>query len=106
MVAMDVSQFILANLPAILCLLAGFTLVVVEMFIPGFGLPGISGIILLVVGVVLKARSPLEALIIAAAIILLLCIALSIALRSAARGRLSRSSLILSDVSKGDDFLH
>ena len=102
MVAMDVSQFILANLPAILCLLAGFTLVVVEMFIPGFGLPGISGIILLVVGVVLKARSPLEALIIAAAIILLLCIALSIALRSAARGRLSRSSLILSDVSKGD----
>ena len=50
MVAMDVSQFILANLPAILCLLAGFTLVVVEMFIPGFGLPGISGIILLVVG--------------------------------------------------------
>ncbi len=99
---MDISQFILANLPAILCLLAGFALVVVEMFIPGFGLPGISGIILLVVGVVLKARSWLEGLIIAAVIILLLCVALSIALRSASRGRLSRSSLILSDVSAGD----
>lgn len=96
------SQFIVANLPAIICLIAGFVLVVIEMFIPGFGLPGISGIILLIVGVALKARSPLEALIIAASIILLLCIALSFALRSAARGRLSRSSLILSDVSKGN----
>ena len=81
------------NLPAILCLMFGFVLVVVEMFVPGFGLPGISGIILLVIGVALKARSPLEALIIAAVIILLLCVALSISLRSAATGRLSRSSL-------------
>ncbi len=96
------SQFILANLPAILCLMFGFVLVVVEMFVPGFGLPGISGIILLVIGVALKARSPLEALIIAAAIILLLCVALSISLRSAAKGRLSRSSLVLSDVLKGN----
>ena len=97
----QLSQFILENLPAILCLMSGFVLVVVEMFIPGFGLPGISGIILLVVGVALKARSPLEALIIASVIILLLCVALSISLRSAAKGRLSRSSLVLSDVLDG-----
>lgn len=103
MVGMEaLSQFILENLPAILCLMFGFVLVVVEMFVPGFGLPGISGIILLVIGVALKARSPLEALIIAAVIILLLCVALSISLRSAAKGRLSRSSLVLSDVLKGD----
>lgn len=102
MVGMEqLSQFILENLPAILCLMSGFVLVVVEMFIPGFGLPGISGIILLVVGVALKARSPLEALIIASVIILLLCVALSISLRSAAKGRLSRSSLVLSDVLDG-----
>lgn len=98
----ELSQFILQNLPAILCLISGFALVVVEMFIPGFGLPGISGIILLVVGVALKANSALEALIIAAVIILLLCVALSISLRSAAKGRLSRSSLVLSDVLKGN----
>lgn len=98
----ELSQFIMANLPAIICLISGFVLVVVEMFVPGFGLPGISGIILLVVGVALKATSPLEALIIAAAIILLLCVALSISLRSAAKGRLSRSSLVLSDVLKGN----
>ena len=73
----QLSQFILENLPAILCLMSGFVLVVVEMFIPGFGLPGISGIILL------------------------LCVALSISLRSAAKGRLSRSSLVLSDVLDG-----
>ena len=102
MVGMEaLSQFILENLPAILCLIFGFALVVVEMFVPGFGLPGISGIILLVVGVALKAGSPLEAVITAAAIILLLCVALSISLRSAAKGRLSRSSLVLGDVLKG-----
>ena len=82
----ELSQFILQNLPAILCLISGFALVVVEMFIPGFGLPGISGIILLVVGVALKANSALEALIIAEVIILLLCVALSISLQAPPRG--------------------
>ena len=88
----------LANLPALLCILSGFLLIVVEMFIPGFGLPGISGIILLIVGISLKASSPMEALIIAAVVIGLLCIAFSISLRSAAKGRLSKSPLVLNDV--------
>lgn len=94
----QIGMFFTSNLPAILCLLGGFVLVVIEMFIPGFGVPGISGIILLVIGVTLKAASPMEGLAIAAVIILLLCIAFSISLRSAAKGRLSKSSLVLNDV--------
>ena len=49
----DVLAFILANLPLIICLIAGVALLVVEVFVPGFGLPGISGMVLLVAGVAL-----------------------------------------------------
>lgn len=90
-----VSQAIIANLPAVILLVIGFVLVVVEMYVPGFGLPGISGIACLVVGVILKANNALEALIMAVVIIALLCIALSISIHSASKGRLAKSKLIL-----------
>ncbi len=93
-----VSAFILANLPAIICIVVGFALVVLEIFIPGFGAPGIIGIILLIVGIVLKANSVFEGLIWSISIIAILCIVLSIALRSASHGRLSKSPLVLNEV--------
>ena len=34
-------------LPAVLCLLFGSGLVILEVLLPGFGLPGVSGIVLL-----------------------------------------------------------
>ena len=93
---MDVlSQMIIADLPAILLLVIGFVLVVVEMYVPGFGVPGISGIICLVAGVWLKADSALEALVLAIVIIALLCVALSIAIHSVSKGRLAKSKLVL-----------
>ena len=42
----------LAYLPAIVLLILGFALVVLEMYLPGFGAPGILGFILLVAGVI------------------------------------------------------
>lgn len=44
---------LIANLPILLCLLLGAALMIVEVFLPGFGLPGISGIVLLGAGVVM-----------------------------------------------------
>ncbi|HML46062.1 MAG TPA: hypothetical protein PKE04_04855, partial [Clostridia bacterium] len=44
-------EWILTNLPMVICVLAGMALVVVEVFMPGFGVPGISGIALLAVSV-------------------------------------------------------
>ena len=44
-------EMLIANLPMLLCLVLGAALIVVEVFLPGFGLPGISGIVLLGVGV-------------------------------------------------------
>ena len=43
------------NIPVVIMMLVGVALLVVEMYVPGFGAPGISGIILLVLGFVLKA---------------------------------------------------
>ncbi len=93
------NQIIIADLPAILLLVIGFVLVVVEMYVPGFGVPGISGIICLIAGVWLKADSALEALVLAVVIIALLCVALSIAIHSVSKGRLAKSKLVLHETS-------
>ena len=96
----SIMNAIVLNLPLILCLLAGVSLLVVEVFAPGFGLPGISGLILTVIGVVITwnnygAVAGLAATLIALA---LAGIAISISLKSAANGKLSRSALILNEV--------
>jgi len=76
--------------------LAGFILVIVEMFNPGFGAPGISGTILLILGIVSVARSILDVFILLIVILAILGIALTFALHSATKGRLSKT-LILND---------
>ena len=85
-------------LPAIILLVLGFALVLLEMYLPGFGAPGILGCILLIAGVIAARPTPLQALIMAVVIIILLCIALSIFIHSASKGRLSNSRLVLKEV--------
>ena len=94
----DISTLLMQYLPTIVLLLVGFTLVVIEMYIPGFGVPGIAGIIMLILGVFFARPSPLGAVIMVLIIVALLCIALSICLHSAAHGRLSKSRLVLHEV--------
>lgn len=79
-----------------LLLVGGLGLVVFEMFNPGFGAPGITGVVLLAAGVILTVRTPMEAVILIAIILALLGIALVLVLHSASKGRLSKT-LILSD---------
>jgi membrane-bound ClpP family serine protease len=98
---MDVEAFfstIFQNLPALILVVLGFALVLLEMYTPGFGLPGILGSLSLIGGVALFARSVSEALIIALVIVALLCVALLLSIRSAASGRLARSRLVLREV--------
>ena len=47
-------EFLITNLPLILCMVIGVALLVVEVFMPGFGLPGISGLVLILVGLLLR----------------------------------------------------
>ena len=86
-------NLLVGNIPVLLMMIVGVALLVVEMYVPGFGAPGISGIALLVLGPTL-GQGLLLFIILAA----ILCIALSICLYSASKGRLSKSKLVLNDV--------
>lgn len=84
-------------LPILLCFLLGLGFLIVEMFLPGFGLPGISGIVLEVAAVVITYLrfGGLAALGMTLIVLALIAIAISLALRSVDKGRLSKSSVIL-----------
>lgn len=84
------------GLVALICLLTGLVCVIIEMFHPGIGAPGIIGGILLLAGVILYARSLIQALIMIVIIIAILGIALTVVLQSASKGHLSRH-LVLHD---------
>ncbi len=101
----DVLNVILMNLPLVLCLITGVGLLVVEVFVPGFGLPGISGIVLLAVGIGLtwSTYGPVAGLAVTLIALALAGISISVSVKSAATGKLSRSALILNEVTPGVD---
>lgn len=86
-------------LPILICFVLGLGFLVAEMFMPGFGLPGISGIILELIAIVLVYLrfGGLAALGMTLIVLAVVAIALSLALRSVNKGRLSKSSVILSN---------
>lgn len=90
-------QSLISLLPVILSFLAGTALVIVEVFLPGFGLPGISGIILLALGGWLTARafSVTTAIVVMVIVVAILAVAIFIFLRSASKGRLNNSPFFL-----------
>ena len=92
-------ELLIANLPMALCLIIGAGLIVVEVFLPGFGLPGISGIALVGIGIVIASMhfGILTALGILMVLIALLAVLVSWVLRSATSGSVSRSELFLKD---------
>ena len=92
-------EFLMGNIPIVICVIAGLALLVVEVFMPGFGIPGISGIVLLLIsaGLLWIQAGPLAALALIVIIVALVAILLSITLKSAANGRLSKSPIILKD---------
>ena len=91
-------SLIAGNIPIMALLLVGVGLLVFEMYVPGFGVPGISGIALLVLGFFLLKPTLAQGLLLFAILAAILCIALSICLYSASKGRLSKSKLVLNDV--------
>lgn len=78
----------MTNLPIGLCLLLGAGFMILEIFLPGFGLPGVSGIVLIGAGIVLAAihHGMLMAVVILLVVIALLALVLSWVMRAAARG--------------------
>ena len=85
------------ELVSIILFVAGMVLLLIELFIPGFGIFGGLGLVSLVLCIVFQAKTVIEALImllVFAAIVIALSL---IAARSLKRGWLYRSSLVLKD---------
>ena len=92
-------EFLSNNLVLILCGLAGFGMLLAEAFMPGFGVAGILGIILEVIAIwsAWVHHGTLFALILTVVIIVLIAVTVFLSYRSAMKGRLSKSPLVLKD---------
>jgi len=82
----------------LLCIAAGLILIIIEMFHPGFGVPGVMGIVLLTAGIILYAKTVLQALILIAVVLAVLGAALALVLQSASKGRLAKHIVLDSTV--------
>lgn len=92
-------EIILANLPILVCFILGIILLTVEVFMPGFGLPGISGIVfeLVSIGLTYMHHGGMAALGVTILILAVVAVGISLALRSVNHGKLSKSSVILNE---------
>lgn len=92
-------EMISGNLPLILCALAGFALLMAEAFMPGFGVAGVSGIVVEVIAVYLAwtTHGAVFALVLTLVILAVLGVAIFFSYRSISRGRLSKGPLVLQD---------
>ncbi len=97
--------FLAINLPIIIFFLIGVVFMLIEVFTPGFGVPGIAGVICEIVAIVLtyNIHGGLAAFGITIVILALIAIAISLVLKSASSGRLSRSGLILTQEEKPEE---
>lgn len=98
-------EFILTNLPTILCAVIGIILLVVESCIPGFGIAGLSGSILSIIALVLTwvNHGVVPAIILLLTLLVIFGISVSLSLRSIAKGRLNNSRLVLKDTESAED---
>lgn len=97
-------EFIAANLPIIVCFLLGIGLLMLEAFMPGFGAPGITGVVLEVITLVLTwyTHGPMATLGMLLVVLSVLAIAISMSLRSVASGKLKNSKIILKDTESNE----
>ncbi len=91
------------EIASIICLIAGVVLMGVEIFTPGFSVPGILGTILLIAGIVLGANSLAEALIMILILLVVITVMLIVMMVLANKGKLDRSPIVLSQRSSRED---
>lgn len=84
-----------ANIGALILVVIGMVLIVVEMIIPGFGAAGVSGGIALIAGLIIGSNSVTGAMFSLLIVLVLLSIIAILIFKSALRGRLSRSPVVL-----------
>lgn len=88
---------------AIICLILGVVMMGIEIFTPGFSIPGVLGIIAMIAGVALGANSLQEALVMILILLVILSIMLIVMMTMANKGKLDRSPIVLSHTSSRDE---
>ena len=98
-------NILMSHFSTIFCLLLGMLLIVVEVFLPGFGLPGISGIALIGTGIVLIGMNFGAPMAVGVLLVLIavLAVLISWVLRQVVQGK-TKSELFLKE--KGKYELH
>jgi membrane-bound ClpP family serine protease len=86
---------------AIILFIAGFVLIGIEMVLPGFSVPGISGIVCLLVGIFIVSDTLVEGAIITIIVLALIGAMLAIILGLLSKSKL-KSPIILKDEQKKD----
>ncbi len=100
---MEIFSFIdgIQTLQAII-LATGLLFLIIEVFTPGFGVAGGTGLLLMIVGIILTARSVFEAFIMVIILLIIIALLLIVIIRSAKKGTLSKK-MILQSASKHED---
>lgn len=89
----------------IVLLIVGFVLAGIEMAVPGFGLPGISGIISLVLGIIFTADTVSEGIIMAIIVIVILGVMLAVAMALLGSKKMKSPMVLREDVKGEQGFL-
>jgi len=92
----------LANMStlALVIFVVGIVCLVIEMFSPGFGVSGGTGLLLLFIGIVMTAQNLTQGLIMTAILLVLAAFLAALLFRSATKGRLSRTLVLRGDMTE------
>ncbi|WP_432402441.1 NfeD family protein [Wukongibacter sp. M2B1] len=83
----------------------GLILMVIEIYVPGFGVWGIAGITCFIVGIIVTADTLIEALILMMILLAIIGIIFTILLHSISKGKLPKNMVLSTSVKKEDCYI-
>ncbi|MBH1939637.1 serine protease [Mobilitalea sibirica] len=90
---------------AVILLIAGFILVGIEMVVPGFSFPGISGIICLIIGIFLVSDTFVEGAVMTIVVLAILGLMLAIIVGLLSKGKIKSPIILKEDQKKDKGFI-
>jgi Membrane-bound serine protease (ClpP class) len=91
------------HIPALIVVLFGYALLILEMFLPGFGVAGGTGAILTAVGIALMHPTGAQAAVLVAISVVILGIALSLVVHGFKSGRLRHKDMVLTETVNAEE---
>lgn len=98
-------EFVL-SIPALICFIVGFILIVIEVLTPGIGVPGAAGLLLFIASVILQAQNITQALIMIIIMLVIVIAALVIIVKRGGNGKIKAKGIILGESirQEGNDY--